>query len=297
MSFVGGSASDGFGSASDMSTGFKVEKSIFASDLVALTGNVDYNSGSPNAALRASFEHRMSNGSVPRIALTMRRLASSDFNLKSAGLQALSLNTSDQVTLGDILELKFGSELQTIQFMGRVSAFRPFGSAAFIFRRTPLWNMRIPHRSPILARKKVSTQPLPTSASRVRALVCLDFRPALEHAHHQELSVSRRIGKTNLQLAVYSDRVNDPALTGVGEVSSASGEVLPDIYSSSFTYRGKNLETQGVRLVMQHKINADLTATLDYSYGGVLDLAKPDANVADAREFTATRDRHSLGAK
>jgi hypothetical protein len=32
------------------------------------------------------------------------------------------------IFVGDVLELKFGSELQTIQFLGRVTAFRPYGS-------------------------------------------------------------------------------------------------------------------------------------------------------------------------
>ena len=44
-------------------------------------------------------------------------------------LQALALSASDEFTMGDVLELRFGSELQTIQFLGRVTAFRPFGSA------------------------------------------------------------------------------------------------------------------------------------------------------------------------
>ena len=30
--------------------------------------------------------------------------------------------------IGDVLELKFGSELQTIQFLGQMNAFRPYGS-------------------------------------------------------------------------------------------------------------------------------------------------------------------------
>ena len=34
------------------------------------------------------------------------------------------------MNIGDVLEFKFGSELQTIQFLGRVTAFRPFGSLA-----------------------------------------------------------------------------------------------------------------------------------------------------------------------
>jgi hypothetical protein len=49
--------------------------------------------------------------------------------MPGASLQALSVTSSDRVVLGDILEMKLGSELQTIQFMGRVNAFKPFGSA------------------------------------------------------------------------------------------------------------------------------------------------------------------------
>ena len=297
LSFVGGSASDGFGSASDMSTGFKVEKSIFAADVLALTGNLDYNSGSPNAALRASFQHRMSNGSEPRIALTMRRLASPDLNLKSSGMQALALSTSDDVTLGDVLELKFGSELQTIQFLGRVTAFRPFGSADLhISPNTVIEYAYATSQPDARGEKGFDSAPVDLSESGPRMSLSR-FSPALEHAHHHEISLSRRVGKTNLQLAVYSDRVNDPALTGVGDVSSTSGEVLPDIYSFSFTYQGRDLDTKGLRLVVQRKINADLTATLDYGYGGVLDLARPDATLTDVRELTTIRDRHSLAAK
>ncbi len=37
---------------------------------------------------------------------------------------------TDNVSVGDVLELKFGSELQSVQFMGKVTAARPFGSIA-----------------------------------------------------------------------------------------------------------------------------------------------------------------------
>src|SRR5450432_1753079 len=40
LSFVAGSASGGFGSSSDMNTGFSVERSLFSSGTVALQGNV-----------------------------------------------------------------------------------------------------------------------------------------------------------------------------------------------------------------------------------------------------------------
>jgi hypothetical protein len=124
-----------------------------------------------------------------------------------------------------------------------------------------------------------------------------NFSPAVERAHHHELSLSRRAGKNNLQVAVYSDRVLDPALTGIGGYSSASGQALPDLYSGTFTYRGKDLATQGLRVVLQRKLASDLTATLDYEYGGVLDLGKQDLSLQDARQWTLTRDRHSIAGK
>src|SRR3984893_17487133 len=129
LSFVAGSASGGFGSSSDMETGFSGERSLFSSGTVALQGNVGYNGGSPNTVLRATYTRALANGSKPEMAFTMRRLAAPGVNGYGTALQAMALSASDEFSLGDILELRFGSELQTIQFLGRVTAFRPFGSA------------------------------------------------------------------------------------------------------------------------------------------------------------------------
>jgi len=297
LSFVAGSPSGGYGSASDMSTGFSVERSIFSSGTVAVRGNVGYGSGSPVAVLRASYVHKLENGSQPQVAFTMRRLASPDINLHSAALQALSLTTADDITLGDILELRFGSELQTIQFMGRVTAFRPFGSADLHLSPNTVLEYRYATSQPDSRMDKgFDTAPADLSESGPHVSIA-GFTPSLERAHHHELSLSRRVGKNNLQVAVYSDRVLDPALTGVGDFVADNGEVLSDLYSGTFTYRGKELETRGLRLVLQRKLSSDVTATLDYGYGGVLDLAKDDIRLQDARESILVRDRHSLAAK
>jgi hypothetical protein len=280
-----------------VTTGFSVEKSIFSSGTVAVAGNVGYNSGAPNAVLRASYSHRMENGSEPQVALTVRRLAGPDVNLRSAALQALSLTASNHFTVGNVLELRFGSELQTIQFMGRVNAFRPFGSADFHLSPNTVIEYRYATSQPDSRMEKgFDTAPADLSESGPHMSVAA-FSPALERAHHQELSVSRRMGKTNLQFAVYADRVADPALTGVGEPSGESGEVLPDIYSGTFTYQGRDLDTRGLRVVLQRKLASDITATLDYGYGGVLDLVKPDVALEDARQWTVTRNRHTAAAK
>jgi len=302
LSFLAGSASGGFGSASDMSTVFSVERSIFSSGTMAFQGDVGYGNGSPNAVLRASYSHKMPNGSAPEMAFTMRRLAAPGIDSRTTALQALALSASDEFTLGDVLELRFGSELQTIQFMGRVTAFRPFGSADLHLSPNTLLEYRYATSQPDRRMEKgFDSAPADLSESGPHVSLA-GFSSSLERSHHHEISLSHRMGNTNLQVAMYSDRVVDPALTGVGHASAASGEVLPDLFSETFTYRGKKLDAKGMRVVLQRQLVSDLTATLDYGYGGVLDLNRTGSNQADvalqdARRDSLVRNRHTAAAK
>jgi len=297
LSFVAGASSQGFGSISDMSTGFTVEKSVFASGTLSFNGNVGYGPALPNAVLRSSYKHRMANGSSPEIAFTMRRLSSPDLGIHNAQLQALALTTSDEVALGDVLELKFGSELQTVQFMGRVTAFRPFGSVAAHLSPDTVLEYRYSTSRPNSREEKgFESSPADLSESDPRVSMTA-YSAAIERAHHQELALSHREGNTRMQVAYYSDRLRDPALIGVGEFSSRIGDVLPDVYSGTFTYEGRNLDTHGLRLVLERQLTSDITATADYSYGGVLDLNGETPTLESVRAQSVTRNRHMISGK
>ncbi|MHB8217507.1 MAG: carboxypeptidase-like regulatory domain-containing protein [Candidatus Sulfotelmatobacter sp.] len=297
LSFLAGSAAGGYGSGSDMSTGFSLERSIFSVDRVGLSGNVGYGDGLPAAVLRAIYSHRLPDGSGPSMAITMRRFAPSDPNLHNAALQALALSAGDDLTVGDVLELKFGSELQTIQFLGHVTAFRPFGSVDLHVSPNTVVEYDYATSLPnTRAEKGFDSAPADLSEADPRVSMA-NFTTRLERAHHQEVNVSRRIGKNSLQVAVFSDRVADTALTGTGDVTAAGGFLLPDIYSGTFTYAGDTLDSRGMRVVLERKFASDLTATLDYAYGGVLDLSKPDVDLQQARQWITTQRRHALAAK
>ena len=297
LSFLAGSAAGGYGSGSDMSTGFSLERSIFSADRVGLSGNLGYGEGLPAAVLRATFSHRLPDGSGPSMAVTMRRFAPTDPNLHNAALQALALTAGDDFTIGDVLELKFGSELQTIQFLGHVTAFRPYGSVDLHVSPNTVVEYDYATSLPnTRAEKGFDSAPADLSEADPRVSMA-NFTTRLERAHHQELNVSRRIGKNNMQVAVFSDRVANTALIGAGEVTAAGGFLLPDIYSGTFTYAGDTLSARGLRVVLERKFCSDLTATLDYAYGGVLDLAKPDVEIQDARQWITTQRRHALAAK
>ncbi len=297
LSFLAGSEAGGYGTGSDMSTGFTLERSIFSTGRLAFSGDVGYGQSLPAAVLRANYSRQMANGSEPSVGLTVHRFAPSDPNLHNAALQALALSASDNLTLGDILELKFGSELQTIQFLGQVTAFRPYGSADLhLSPNTVLEYDYETSRPDLRSEKGFDSSPSDLSESNPRVSL-LGYAPKVERAHHQEVSVSQRLGNTNLQFAVFSDRVGDTVLTGTGEVTAAGGFLLPDVTSGTFSYTGKNLDTSGMRVVLQHKFSTDLTATLDYAFGGVLDLARPDVSVQSAQQWIGTQRRHAIAAK
>ena len=105
------------------------------------------------------------------------------------------------------------------------------------------------------------------------------------------------MGKTNFQVAYFSDRIANPALTGTGEVTAAGGFLLPDASSGTFSYAGPGLDTSGMRVVLQRKFSSDLTATLDYAFGGVLELSRPDVPLQNAPQWISTQRRHALSAK
>ena len=295
LSFVTGAPSEGFGSVADMSTGFSVEKSIFSSDTIGFRGNVGYGTNSPTSVLRVSFQHKIGDDSGPSIAVTMWNAPAPDLVLHN--FQALALTSSDDMKLGDRLEVKFGSELESIQFMGRVTTFRPFGAADFHLSPNTVLEYAYTTSEPDSRLEKgFDSVPMDPDESTPRVSMTA-YSPTVEHAHHNEVSISRRIGKANLQLAAYMDRVSDPALNGVGEFTTDNGTVLPDVYSGTFTYQGSNFHTEGVRLVMQRQLTPNVTAAFDYAYGGVLDLAQPNVSLANVSQSSVLRQRQSAAGK
>jgi hypothetical protein len=317
VSLVAGSSGQGFGSSSDMNAGFAVERSLLSSGTLRLNGNVGYESdgeGIPAAVLRTTYTGRFDGMFEPSVAITALRLNSPDQNtMPGASLQALSVTSSDRIVIGDKLEVNLGSELQTIQFMGHVNAIRPFGTADL--HVTPNTVVEYQYTSSVpnmglqdrLAEGSDGLDSVASDLSETAPRMSIaGFTPAVEKARHQEVSVSQRIGKNSMQIAFYSDSMVDPVLTGIGELagettpgqmSAEAGDVLPDVYSGTFSYQGNNFTTRGMRVVLQRKLFSDLTATLDYGYGGVLDLSRPDVQLQDAREWIRAERRQAMAAK
>src|SRR5260370_40200827 len=169
----------------------------------------------------------------PSMSITALRLNSPDqYAMPGAALEALSVTTSDRIVLGNKLEMKLGSELQAIQFMERVHAFKPFGSADLHI--TPNTVLEYQYASSVpstqlenrLGDDRSGDDRFESASSDLSEIAprmsIAEFSPAVERARHQEVSISQRVGKTNMPVAFYSDRIIDSALALVGEVAAVS---------------------------------------------------------------------------
>jgi len=297
VTFLAGSDAEGLGSTAGMTTAFKLERSIFGAGTMSFDGNMyGAEGGIPGSVVRAAYSHRIANGSESSVAITARRFSTPQLAAHDAALQALTLSLSNSFSVADFIDLNVGTELQSIQLAERATALHPFGTATFHLSPNTVLEYEYATFEPNTRDAKgFDSAPADMSESGPR-LSMANWAPVLERAHHHELSLSRRIGRNRMQFAVYSDRIKDPALTGTGDVLPDSGAFLPDIYAGTFSLTGRDFDARGLRAVYQRKLTPSMTATIDYSYGGVLDLA-PFTAITDARDDMSIRQRHALAYK
>lgn len=296
VAFIAGSDGESFGTP-DMSTTFEVEQSVFGSGTLGFNGNVGYGPGVPAAIFRTTYKHQFSNGSKPEFGLTVRRFATPDLVARHAALQALALSMADAFTIGDTFEFNYGGELQTTQFIERVTAFRPFGAADLHLGKNAVVEYRYSSAVPNMRQAKgFDTAPPDLSESGPRVSLT-NFTPQIERSRHHEVSFSQRYGKNKFQVAYYRDRMINPVITGVGDNVSFDADLLPDMYSGTFNYNGSELNTSGVRLVYQRNLSQRFTGTLDYAFGGTLALPEGEMSLGDVSTLMHTQRRHAIAAK
>lgn len=298
VALMAGGINEGYGSASDMGTAFKVEQSIFTTGRIALDGNLGYATGTPDGVLRASYKRDSENGSTPMVAFTVRRVSGPDILVHHSDLQALSLSFANSFSMGDLLEFQYGGEAETIQFLGRANAVRPYGSMDLHLTPNTILELRYATTEPDnLAGKGFDSSQADFSYSGPR-MTLINGSPELENAHHYEASLSQRFGGSNkVQVAYFNDRVKDPALLGVGMIGVDTGDILPDMYSGTFSFNGGELRAEGARLVVQHKFNDELYGTVDYAYGGVMGIEQPNVPWYEVRSSLQREWRHTAAFK
>jgi hypothetical protein len=297
VAFIAGSPAGGFGSTGDMTTAFALEKSLFSTGTLSFDGNIGTSTGDPSGVLRASYAHSFGDVSTPVVTVTYRHFAAPGSAVQNSPYSAIEMSSSDSMTIGDIIDVAYGADMEALQFANRVTAIRPHGSVDVHISPNMVVEYRYATSEPDTRDAKgFDSAPADLSETNPR-MALLNGNPELEKAAHHEISVSRRMGDTSIQVAAFYDHVDDAILTGAGDPSGFSNDVLPDVYSGTFSYGyAPGVNSTGVRVVAQRKISDDLTATVDYSTGQAVAANSP-TDWQSLAQSLYTRRENSIGAK
>lgn len=297
VALMAGAEAGGFGSAGDVTTSFALEKSLFSSGTLSFNGNIGASSGDPTGVLRASYAHDFGDSSRPVFTVTYRRFAVPGAAVQNSPYAAIQVSSSDSMTVAGFVDLSYGADLQAMEFANRVTAIRPHGSVDVHLSSNMVVEYRYATSEPdTRSAKGFDSAPADLSESGPR-MALTNGQPEVERAAHHEISVSRRMGDTKIQLAAFLDRVHNLVLTGAGNPASYSDDVLPDVYSGTFSYGyAPGASSAGARVVVQRKISDDLTATVDYSTGQVVSAQALSDWQTLARALDTSR-QHSVGTK
>ncbi|HZD93923.1 MAG TPA: carboxypeptidase-like regulatory domain-containing protein [Candidatus Sulfotelmatobacter sp.] len=298
VALIAGAEAGGFGGTGDVTTAFSLEKSLFSSGTLFFNGNIGATAGDPTGVLRASYAHNLGDSSRPTFTVTYRHFAAPGTAVLNSPYSAIEMSSSDNMTVAGFIDLNYGADLQSMEFANRVTAIRPHGSVDVHLSPNMVVEYRYATSEPdARATKGFDTAPADLSESGPR-MALTNGQPQVERAAHHEVSVSRRMGDTRVQLAAFLDRVHDLVLTGAGNPTSYSEDVLPDVYSGTFSYGyAPGVSSTGARVVVQHKISDDLTATLDYSTGQVVSASDTSAFWQTLAQTLGTTREHSVATK
>jgi len=297
VALMAGAEAGGFGSAGDVTTSFALEKSLFSSGTLSFNGNIGASAGDPSGVLRASYAHDFGDSSRPVFTVTYRHFAAPGAAVQNSPYSAIQMSSSDSMTVAGLVDLSYGADLQSMEFANRVTAIRPHGSVDVHLSPDMVVEYRYATSEPdTRAAKGFDSAPADLSESGPR-MALNNGQPEVERAAHHEISVSRRMGDTKVQLAAFLDRVHNLVLTGAGDPTSYSDDVLPDVYSGTFSYGfAPGASSAGARVVVQRKISDDLTATVDYATGQVVS-AQSLSDWQTLAQSLGTSRQHSVGSK
>lgn len=159
------------------------------------------------------------------------------------GLQAMIFRTAETLTLTPAIGAEAGGETEIVHMGTAQLESHPFGAvhmqagdAVVAYRVSTAPGLQQS------AMMDASSSVTPTIAERNGHLL-------LEHGLHQELSYAQSAGTLRMQMTVFHDRVDNPVVSGGGEISAADwngDNVLYDPSSDSIAVAGEGFTGTGV---------------------------------------------------
>ncbi|HWF14063.1 MAG TPA: carboxypeptidase-like regulatory domain-containing protein [Candidatus Acidoferrales bacterium] len=212
--------------------------------------------------------------------------------------QGMRLDHTEQIELGDHVQLKVGAEYLRAGIISATSSLRPHLQLNTTVSPDLTLSLIVASNPPSEQWGRSGT--LESAIDELNSLPPVLFhsgRPVLEAGWHQELSAKRRVGKQSaIEVAAFHDSSRDQAIFGTG--ASVSPEFVQDEFSSAFLYDGGNSSSWGTRVAYRQKISDAWEVATIYSWAGALSPGSAaDLSPSAIRNNFTTSNHHSVAAR
>ncbi len=187
----------------------------------------------------------------------------------NAGLESVSIRTSETMHFGESVEADVGSDLVASRLAGAspstATALLPFATVAWHGSKSAVqYRMAtmVPNQT---GAANEADAGLPANAEREGTLT-------IEHGIHQEIGWERHSDASEVSVLFYSDHIDNPVLQAAGHFSDsiAPVAVLFDPGSDLMRAAGPSYASTGVAAKMEHRLPGGNFMRLDYASGGAL---------------------------
>ncbi|MBI1791459.1 MAG: carboxypeptidase regulatory-like domain-containing protein [Acidobacteria bacterium] len=284
------SAGDGgrvtsFGNESDLGTAFALATSLFGTNRLQVSGNLGYasQSGIPSAGFRTTYS-RESQHASPEVSITMRQLflpsrvgAALGGTAGVPALRTLSLSVDDSTQLTDALRFEYGFSLDAVTFFDRLNYLSPYGRLKYAVSKSDTlefsYSSGVP-RSDLPGGSKLRDADLQNQINSLALFPRISLqagRAKVQRSESFELGYTKTAGSRTYRGAAYRESVSNAALTMAGATDLfPSGDVLPDLFSSSSVFNAGGYHSLGYMASVTQNLGDHLNATLIYGSGGAL---------------------------
>jgi hypothetical protein len=186
------------------------------------------------------------------------------------GLQALNLRSGQTMNFGPSVLAEFGEETQGIRLGDTILASHPF-AAVTVRRGANFVSYRVSTAPGIQ-----TVEDLDREATVEPKLGERNGRLTLEQGLHQELVAGKSEGNTRVKVAVWHERVENPVVTGGGNISAtdwAGGNLLYDQTSDLLRATGEGYTGDGVLSEVEQRVNASTWISFEVALGDALAMA------------------------
>jgi hypothetical protein len=212
--------------------------------------------------------------------------------------EGMRIDHTEQLSLGDLFQLRAGAEYLRAGIVSSVSSLRPHMQLSTELAPSLTVSLLVAANPPSEQWGRAGT--LESAIDELDSLPPVLFHnggAVLEGGWHQELSVKRKLpNQSSFEVAAFHDSARDQAIFGAG--ATASPEFVQDTFSPAFLYDGGNSTSWGARAAYSQKLSDDWELAGIYAWAGALTPGSElDGASSNLRDDFMTSNHHSVAAR